>query len=165
MQTVQLDKKRHNRKGFDCGIDVLNTYLTSMASQQSLKDNTRTYVLENPEHSSEIVGYYTLTMTTIELSKLPSKLQKRHVNNCSAALIARLAVDKRYKNRKIGSWLLIDALKRLLSASDIVGFPMVIVDAKDGVAEFYKQFGFTAFVDEESKLYMPISDIRGNFDG
>jgi len=40
MQTVQLDKKRHNRKDFDCEVDALNEYLHSMASQHSVKDNT-----------------------------------------------------------------------------------------------------------------------------
>ena len=104
-----------------------------------------------------------LTMTTIELSKLPPKLQKKHFNNHSSALIARLAVDKKYKHRKIGSWLLIDALKRVLNASDIVAFPMVIVDAKDGVVEFYEKFGFSPFLHEEKKLYLPIATIRANF--
>jgi len=165
MQTVQLDKKRHNRKAFDCEIDALNDYLYSMANQQSLKDNTRTYVLENSENSSEIVGYYTLTMTTVELSKLPPKLQKKHFNNYSSALIARLAVDKRHKHKKIGSWLLIDALKRVLNASNIVAFPMVIVDAKDGVAKFYEKFGFSPFLNEKNKLYLPIATIRANFGG
>ena len=37
--------------------------------------------------------------------------------NHSSALIARLAVDKKYKHRKIGSWLLIDALKRILNVT------------------------------------------------
>jgi GNAT superfamily N-acetyltransferase len=163
MQTVQLDKKRHNRKAFDCEVDALNDYLHSMANQHSLKDNTRTYILENSENPSDIVGYYTLTMTTIELSKLPPNLQKKHFNNHSSALIARLAVDKKYKHKKIGSWLLIDALKRVLNASDIVAFPMVIVDAKDGIAEFYEKFGFFLFLNEENKLYLPIATIRANF--
>ena len=165
METVQLDKKRHNRKDFDCEVDALNEYLHSMASQHSVKDNTRTYVLENSENPSNIVGYYTLTMTTIELSKLPPKLQKKHFNNHSSALIARLAVDKKYKHKKIGSQLLIDALKRVLNASDIVAFPMVIVDAKDGVAEFYEKFGFSSFLNEDKKLYLPIATIRANFGG
>ena len=109
MQTVQLDKKRHNRKDFDCEVNALNDYLHSKANQHASKDNTRTYILKNSENPSDIVGYYTLTMTTIELSKLPPKLQKKHLNKHSSALIARLAVDKKYKHRKIGSWLLIDA--------------------------------------------------------
>jgi GNAT superfamily N-acetyltransferase len=163
MQTVQLDKNRHNRKAFDCEVDALNDYLHSMANQHSLKDNTRTYILENSENPSDIVGYYTLTMTTIELSKLPPNLQKKHFNNHSSALIARLAVDKKYKHKKIGSWLLIDALKRVLNASDIVAFPMVIVDAKDGITEFYEKFGFSLFLNEEHKLYLPIATIRANF--
>ncbi len=100
METVQLDKKRHNRKDFDCEVDALNEYLHSMASQHSVKDNTRTYVLENSENPS-----------------------------------------------------------------DIVAFPMVIVDAKDGVVEFYEKFEFSPFLNEENKLYLPIATIRSNFAG
>ena len=46
MQTVQLDKKRHNRKDFDCEVNALNDYLHSKANQHASKDNTRTYILE-----------------------------------------------------------------------------------------------------------------------
>ena len=39
MKTVLLDKTKHNRNGFDCGIETLNNYLKVMASQQAKKDN------------------------------------------------------------------------------------------------------------------------------
>jgi hypothetical protein len=38
-----------------------------------------------------------------------------------------------------------------------------IVDAKDGVVEFYEKFGFSPFLNEENKLYLPITTIRANF--
>lgn len=159
MIAVLLDKNKHNRNLFDCGIEALNNYLCLMANQQSARDNTRTFVLEdnNPEH---IIGYYTLTMCSIELSALPKKLQKKHQNIHSGGLIARLAVDKRFSKQGYGEWLLIDALKKMLSASDTVAFPFVIVDAKEGAIEFYKKFGFTPFMDRPNKLFMTIADIR-----
>ena len=80
MITIQLDKKKHNRNRFDCGVDVLNNYLRIMANQQSSKDNTRTFVLEDETNPSYIIGYYTLTMTSIDLNSLPIKLQKKHQN-------------------------------------------------------------------------------------
>ena len=46
MNSVHLDKSKHDRKRFDCGVDALNNYLRLMANQQSVRDNTRTYVLE-----------------------------------------------------------------------------------------------------------------------
>lgn len=76
MKTVLLDKTKHDRKRFDCGVEPLNNYLKVQASQQARKDNTRTYVLEDPQNESRIIGFYTLTMAQLALEKLPQQLQK-----------------------------------------------------------------------------------------
>jgi hypothetical protein len=39
-------------------------------------------------------------------------------------------VSKLAKGRGFGEWLLIDALTKLLAATDSVAFPVVLVDAK-----------------------------------
>ncbi len=160
MKTVLLDKARHDRQRFDCGSAPLNNYLKVMASQQAKKDNTRTFVLEDETSEKHIIGFYTLTMTQIDLQKLPEKLRKKHPASTSGGLIARLAVDTRYKRRGLGEWLLIDALKKLLSASETVAFPVVVVDAKDGAKDFYEQYGFSPFLHAENKLFITIADIR-----
>lgn len=107
-----------------------------MASQQSDKDNTRIFVLENYPNPVTIIGYYTLTMTAINVSLLPQKLQKKHKPAQAGGLIAHLAVDKSYAKHDFGEWLLIDALKKLLSVSKTVVFPLIIVDAKAGAIQF-----------------------------
>ena len=160
MITVPLDKSKHNRNGFDCEIEALNSYIKVTANQQSKKDNTRTFVLEDGIHPERIIGYYTLTMTLINLDTLPIKLRKKHHNVSTGGLIARLAVDKRYKKQGYGEWLLIDALRKLLFASEAVAFPLVVVDAKRGSVEFYEKFGFIPFQDIPNKLYITIADIR-----
>lgn len=162
MITRLLDKAKHDRSRFDCGVEALNNYLKVTASQQSKKDNTRTFVLEDEDNESHIVGFYTLTMTPIDLKALPAKLQKKHQSSTSGGLIARLAVDERYKGKGLGAWLLIDALKKLLAASDSVAFPVVIVDAKDGAKSFYERYGFVAFERHESKLFITIGDVRAS---
>ncbi|EKO3881810.1 GNAT family N-acetyltransferase, partial [Vibrio metschnikovii] len=55
MKTVLLDKDKHDRNRFNCGIDALNNYLKVMASQQAKKDNTRTFVLEDENNTSLII--------------------------------------------------------------------------------------------------------------
>ncbi len=162
MNTVILDKNKHDRKRFDCGIIELNNYLKLMSNQQAKKDNARTFVLEDKNNSSHIIGFYTLTMVAVDMGNLPKNLQKKHYSATSGGLIARLAVDKRYKGQGFGEWLLIDALKKLLNASDTVGFPIVIVDAKDGAKAFYLRYGFTSFTDEENKLFITIADVRAS---
>ncbi len=164
MITVQLDKKKHNREAFDCGVDALNNYLRVIAGQQSSRDNTRTFVLEDANVSESIIGFYTLTMTSFNLNALPEKLQKKHNNVKAGGLIARLAVDKRYVKQGFGEWLLIDALKKLLLASQIVAFPIIIVDAKEGVIQFYKKFGFTAFLDTPDKLFITLAEVRASLE-
>ena len=51
MNTVLLDKAKHDRSRFNCGIEALNNYLKVMASQQAKKDNTRTFVLEDDNNN------------------------------------------------------------------------------------------------------------------
>ncbi len=162
MNSTLLDKNKHDRKRFDCGIEALNNYLCMMANQQSGKDNSRTFVLEDQKESQYIIGYYTLAMAPIELEALPEKLRKKHQNSYTAGLIARLAVDKRYTKQGYGEWLLIDALRKLLSASDTVAFPIIIVDAKSGAVKFYEQFGFKAFTDSPNKLFITVATVRAN---
>ena len=164
MDCALLDKSKHDRSRFNCGIGSLNNYLKMMASQQAKKDNSRTFVLEDESNESYIIGFYTLTMVQVDLKALPTKLQKKHQSSTSGGLIARLAVDERYKGQGFGEWLLIDALRKLLAASDSIGFPMVIVDAKDGAKCFYQKYGFTAFLDAENKLFITIADIRASLD-
>jgi len=163
MNTTPLDKIQHNRSRFDCGNKALNNYLRVMANQQSGKNNSRTFVLEDDNNKNHIIGFYTLTMTAIDLSTLPEKLQKKHQNTQAGGLIARLAVDKRYTKQGYGEWLLIDALKKLLHASETVAFPIIIVDAKDGAIQFYKKFGFTAFNSQPNKLFITVAEIRAAF--
>ncbi len=163
MQIVPLDRKKHDRKGFDCGVEALNNYLKLIANQQSAKDNSRTYILEDEKKDGSIVGFYTLTMVNLELNSLPINLKTRHPQSHSAGLIARLAVDKHYTKRGFGALLLVDALKKLVIASDVVGFPMLVVDAKEGAVAFYEQFGFTAFKDESNKLFISVADVRASF--
>ena len=163
MHSVLLSSIEHDRENFDCGVEPLNNYLKVIANQQTKRDNARTFILESFSDSSQIIGYYTLTMVTVDLAALPKNLQTKHRFSTSAGLIARLAVDKQFTGQKFGEWLLIDALKKLLLASDAVGFPLVVVDAKDGVASFYKQYGFRVFADDSNRLFMTIADIRRSF--
>lgn len=157
MNIVLLDKNLHDRSQFDCGVDALNNYLKLMASQQAARDNSRTYVLEDEKERKKIIGFYTLTMSRIDPSLLPDNILKKHKTVETAGLIARIAVDKCYFGKGYGETLLIDALNKLLSASKIVGFPLIIVDAKDGVSQFYLKYGFIPFKDKKNKLFMPLA--------
>ncbi len=132
----------------------MNRYLKYYANQHSKKDITRTYVLTDEKELSKILGFYTITMSYVKLSDekiLP------------VALIGRLGVDKAHQKQGYGEYLLVDALLKLLQASEIVGFTHIVVDAKDGVGQFYEKFGFVPFQDEKNKLFITVKTVRNSF--
>lgn len=82
------------------------------------------------------------------------------------ALIGRLAVDKRAQGRGIGEALLVDALRNVLDAANLVGCMGVVVDAKDERAEaFYARYGFAPLATGPwpRRMFLPITTVRDSF--
>jgi uncharacterized protein (DUF1778 family) len=77
MKTILLEKTKHDRTRFDCGVEPLNNYLKVQASQQARKDNARKYVLEDPQNESRIIGFYTLTMARLDFKNLPPRTDRK----------------------------------------------------------------------------------------
>src|SRR3990167_500704 len=113
----QLSKK-HNKSLFFCGSQALDHYLKTQANQDIKKDVSITYVLtqQNTEHIS---GFYTISSIGIFPGDLPDELAKKlpRYPVLPGILLGRLAVNESMKGNKIGTFLLIDALKRSLSVS------------------------------------------------
>ena len=76
------------------------------------------------------------------------------------ALLARLAVDKEFQGQKLGSILLVDALRRIYRAAQEVGIRAIEVDAKNERARaFYERYGFVPLLDDERHLYLTIKTL------
>ncbi len=83
----------HDRAAFSCGEQTLDAYIQRQAGQDMRRDLAACYVL-CAQGSSEIIGYYTLSATSVELTELPRDLAKtsgRH-QLVPAVLLGRLAV-------------------------------------------------------------------------
>lgn len=144
---------------FDCGSVALNRYLQTHALRAQQGEGARTYV---SFFGTNIVGYYTLAYGSVEPETAPervSKGQPRHP--VPVILLARLAVDRRFHGRGLGSELLRDAMLRTMTAADIAGLRAIIVDAKDaGAKSFYRRFGFEPFPGDPMRLALITKDIR-----
>lgn len=161
MKIEKLDKSRHDRTTFDCGVAPLNNYLKNYSGQHDKHHLSRTYVLLDEQQSQRTLGFYSLAMTNVNLENLPIKLMKRSPKGANCALLARLAVDLTYTGQGLGGILLIDAIKRAYLASLSVPVPMIVVDAKDqGAAEFYRHFGFKSLPDMPLKLINPMKHMH-----
>ena len=63
----ELDAKRHDRAGFDCGVEPLNRYLKTLAGQHRVKGIATSFVLVDADRPAQILGYYTLSAAALAL--------------------------------------------------------------------------------------------------
>jgi GNAT superfamily N-acetyltransferase len=152
----------HDRAGFSCGVEPLDRYFRSQASQDARRRIAAPFVLILPD--GRIAGYYTLSSTAIAAPELPPgivcKLPRYPL--IPVTLLGRLAVDRRYRGQGHGRFLLADAMYRSVR-SEVASFA-VVVDAKDDDARrFYEKESFLPFLDRPMKLFRPMADIAALF--
>jgi GNAT superfamily N-acetyltransferase len=144
---------------FDCGQELLNSWLRKHALQNQSASAAQTYV---GLAGNVVIGYYSLAVGQIEYSDAPERLQKglaRHP--VPIMLLARLAVDKGWQKRGVGRALLRDAVLRTVLAADIAGIRALAVHAKDEQARrYYEQFDFVASPADPLHLLVLLKDIR-----
>ena len=150
---VPLDAS-HPRRSFSCGVPVLDRYLHERAGQDIRKYYAALFVALDVS-VGKIIGYYTLSNTSIDLTDIPEPMRKTlpKYSEVPAIRLGRLAVDKSAQNQGIGKKLLADAMLR--SMSNVSAWSMMVVDAKgDKVCEFYKKCGFSELIDDNKRLYI-----------
>lgn len=142
---------------FDCGNQKLNDYLLYYAKQNDKKGIGKTLVYFD---QNKIKGYVTLSSAQIEIEELTIE-NKKHLPKYPIPVIriARLAVDKKCQSQNIGTSLLKEALKRILSASSFIGVYGIIVDSKDEAVKFYEKFGFKKLLTDKTIYFLPISTL------
>jgi len=161
---IELLSRSHNRQRFDCGNIDLNRYLRNTARQHIEKGISRTFVLVDDENPSEIIGFFTLASCEILVDKLPRKYAKKYPTRAPAAKLARLAVAKHIQKKGLGTYMMLDAMDRILRVAEHLGIIGFFVDAKNTEAlMFYQQFGFISLPDNLLELFLPIATIRQAF--
>jgi GNAT superfamily N-acetyltransferase len=81
------------------------------------------------------------------------------------ALIARIAVTTTHQGAGLGRSLLLDALQRVLRASDQLAIRAVTVDALDErAASFYRRFGFEPSPLAPRTLMVTLDAVRRTLD-
>lgn len=147
----------HDRQVFSCGVPALDRYLREQAGQDIKRRIGNCFVAVDRD-TGTVAAYYTLSASSIPLDALPpaetKKLPRYPV--LPATLIARLAVDAAYQARRVGSALLIDAIRRSADAAP-AAFTL-LVDAKDEqAAAFYRRHGFIPLESRRMSLFLPIA--------
>jgi GNAT superfamily N-acetyltransferase len=157
--------KKHKKKDFKCGKDMLDNYIHSQASQDVKRKLSVCFVLEDIQ-TGLIQGYYTLANNSIPLHTIPKKWKNKlpiSYTSIPTTLLGRLAVDERFQGKGIGPLLLVDALKRSYEISASIGSFAVVVDPLDEAAEkFYEKFGFIKLPDSK-KMFIAMQTLKDLF--
>ena len=158
-----LDKAKHLRDGFSCGEESLDSYLKTQARQANESGTGRTWVAvdvsQAPDQTGRrpVLGYYTVAMSSIDISVVPENQRRGLPGQVPAVLLARLAVDETTQGEGLGALLLVDAFHRIAVASEVVSAHAVVVDALTAEArQFYERYGFLELTDNPLHLFLPM---------
>jgi GNAT superfamily N-acetyltransferase len=159
--TAPFDRKAHRVDDFGCGEASLDRWLIAYAGQNQRRDAARTFVTTEPD--GKVAGYYTLVAAQVQHERATSAVRQgisRHFP-IPVALIARLAVTTQHQGAGLGRSLLLDALQRVLRASDQLAIRAVTVDTlNDHAASFYRSFGFEPSPLAPDTLMIPLEVVR-----
>jgi predicted N-acetyltransferase YhbS len=155
-----LDPAIHRRDEFSCESPELTEFLRTRARKEAKSRTSACFILVPVADPGQIVGYYTLSATSIELEKLPAELTRKlpRYPRLPATLLGWLARALAFKGQGIGDLLMVDALKRSYENSSVIGSVAVLVDPKDApTAKFYGTFGFQPL--NGQKMFLPMKSI------
>ncbi len=156
---------KHQKDHFDCGQDLLNSYIRRQASQDVKRRISACFILAAED--GLVMGYYTLSSASIARKKLPPAIIKKLpvcYSDLPVTRLGRLAVDKTQKGKGLGEALLVDALKRAFFASvQSVASMAVVVDPIDQNAlNFYTKYGFIKLPDS-GKMFLTMNTVAKLF--
>ena len=140
----EILNEKHDLSNFECDSNDLTNFLKNDAlKQQDMNLNlTQLVICDN-----EIVGFFYLLTDTLKLKTLENNNLKKEIkleldisenNEIPAIKIGRLAIDKKYSKKGLGSHILRNILLSILNLSKTkVGLRFVTVDAYATSLNFY----------------------------
>lgn len=146
---------RHDRKGFDCGDAELNGWLSQTARQHKEKGVSSTFVAVAEETSTEVLGFYAISLAELLNTDLPAQYRKRLPIKIPVFRLGRLATATRHRRQGIGEHMLFDTIDRVTRIAKEVGGIGLVVNAKPSAVEFYQNYGFEQMADHPLNLFLP----------
>ena len=149
---ARLDQS-DDRSKFDCGIESLNRYLLTQATQDLRRGLAVPYVVAEPPNNA-VVAYFTLSAASIDLGSLPDKLARKLPSGAliGASLLGRMAVDRTHQDTGLGELMIGAAID--LAQSPLACAVMIVDAINEDAARFYRHFGFIPFPDMPRRLFL-----------
>ena len=162
-----FDPARHDRTGFSCGVEAVDNYFKKTAGKLVSAGNVRLFVMVSSD--GNLIGFYAINAHAVDYRDLPSRFARSRPAHGSipTAFVAMIGRDQRYSGQGFGSDLLVDALRRIAQAADVIGLAVVLLDVLDcGDPErtarrqsLYQSYGFLPLPSNSTRLYFPLATV------
>ncbi len=148
----------HLVDAFSCGEPSLDEWLRKRALRKHAAGASRCFVVCV---GAEVVGYCSLSAGALSHDAAPKSMRRNVPDPLPALLLGRLAIDRRYHNRGLGSALLRDAMIRAVSIAGNAGVSVILLHAlSDHAKQFYLSRGFLASPLQPMTLMMTLATVR-----
>lgn len=148
---IQKLSRSHPRSSFDCGNNELNFYFREIVSQDVRNLLAQCFVAVDSE-SKEVVGFYTLTVHSVDVADVP-ELKRGRYKSLPFVLLGRLGVDVSAQNKGIGSLLVLDAINRT-SENELNPMGIFVGLKHVGLKNFYQKFNFRTMGDKSKTMFL-----------
>jgi ribosomal protein S18 acetylase RimI-like enzyme len=162
LKVEPLDRKRHDRAAFFCGVERIDNFLKITASNHAANDHGKVYVaLESG--SDAVIGFYAISPHSLDLSDFPEADRERMPRQptVSAIYLSMVGVANRLQGRGVGTFLMISALKKCVEGANVMGGHFVVLDAiNNDAARMYRRIGFEYLPSHPGRMLMSMRAIR-----
>jgi GNAT superfamily N-acetyltransferase len=150
--------------GFDCGSTAQSLWLAEHAFQAHRAGLSRVYVvadLDQPDR--RVVGYYALAAGSVAPADASPRLQQGAGRyHQPVVILTRLGVDRTTQGAGLGRALVVDALRRIAAAAEVIGVRAVLIHCEtDAARDFYLRLAkFEASPTDQMHLLLLMKDLR-----
>ena len=131
-----------------------------MSSTLSIEILSKTFVLIDTEHPTDIIAYMSLVVCEVLADDIPHQWKNKYPNRIPAAKLAKLAVEIDQQKQGYGEILLIDAMQKTLNVSYKISVAGLFVDVKHEQAKaYYNQFSFISMPEQLNNLFLPLATL------
>lgn len=148
----------HELVNFDSSEPSLDDWLKKRALKNQASGASRCFVLCRDQ---KVIGYYSLSAGAISHESTPKTMRRNMPDPLPVLLLGRLAIDKQYHNKGLGSALLRDAMIRAVSVASNAGVFAILVHAlSEHARRFYLSRGFVESPLQAMTLIMTLETVH-----
>jgi len=159
LEMVIIDEEKITNLDFDCRDEELNDFIYKDALNHLYENLAVTYLCLLDDI---VVGFVSISNASIKINKEHKKKMKFQYPEFPSARIGRVAIDKKYNGKGIGSCIIKWVFGKCEDIGEDIGIRFVSVDAYDESIMFYEKNGFHLFKSNKRNkpMYFDLNEIE-----